>query len=145
MAAEKPPASDDSKQKKIKELAETLGINHVFTEIDSLKDNMAFFKSKMEEIAERMSQVIEATNNNTTMIQAMTQTKQEPAQQNYLKPTAAGLLADPAAAQGIVTLLEGLGKAYQSFKGPQVISSPSVNFAEMGAEFMQLLMKTSFD
>lgn len=140
-----PEDKEAAKQKKIKELAETLGINHLFTEIDSLKDNVAWTKTKIEEISVRTNDVIGKINDFTLMIEKHLGTAQEAPAQNLLKPSATGLLADPAAAQGLVTLLEGLGKAYQAFKGTQAVATPSVNFAEMGAEFMQLLMKTSFD
>src|SRR5574338_907660 len=147
MAIDKPnnPNEDKEKQEKLKALSEALGLNHFQAEIDSLKDNMGFVRGKLEESILRQSDMIDAVNRLTTASQGMQTPQVNPTagsaqNQVFTKSTAiAGLLADPSAAAGLVSILEGLGKAYQVFRGnpqPQV----GVDFATMGAEFMQLLM-----
>ena len=142
------PNEDKEKNEKLKALSDALGLNHFQAEIDSLKDNMGFVRKVTEESALRLNDVISAVNNLTVLAQGTTTPNptagSSSTNQMFTKSSnITGLLADPAAAQGLVTILEGLGKAWTAFRGPQV--SADVNFAAMGAEFMQLLMKTSFD
>ena len=112
-----PNPEDKEKQEKLKALSDALGLGHFQSEIDSIKDNNSYIRSKLEELIQGFNNL--ANQNNATVQAQATPMTQTPANMGQLDQVQkVQMLSD--AADGIakiVTAWKGTGQgAPQGFQ-----------------------------
>jgi len=131
---------DEEKQKKLKALSDDLGLSHVFSEIDSLKDNNNFIRAKLEDF----SPVIDYIKNAIATQQANT---------SQVTATPTGTAAPPMPFAGIDVekvsvlsgLLDGLSKVVAAWKSGNATPQADSYFNDLSKQIVSNMLQAGVD
>ena len=102
-------------------------------DVDSLKDNITYLRTKMDEVITSVNGIITA------------------AKEQVQAPIPSQTVVGPAPTMDmnkiaqLTALMEGIGKVYAAYKGVSPQAATGLDLRAMGEEFIGLLMKTSMD
>ena len=128
-----PNKEDSERREKLIALSKDLGLHQMQADVDSLKDNITYLRTKMEEIIISVNGIITA---------AKEQVQAPVPSQTVVGPTST---MDMNKITQLTALMEGVGKAYAAYKGVTPQTATGLDLRAMGEEFIGLLMKTSMD
>ena len=101
-----PNPEDSDKQAKLKALSDALGLDHFQSEIDSIKDNNSYIRSKLEELIEGFNKIANMNNATVQATQAQTQL-----------PPNVGQLDQVQKVQMLSDAADGIAKIVTAWKG----------------------------